>query len=121
MKKSAQPAFVTPEERPEQFQKGKLNELVYAIVREVPDGKVITYGDIAERLGNRGLARAVGNCLHRNPDPDYTPCFRVVNSDGRLAPNFGFGGPEEQQRRLEANGIQVVNGKVDLKKYRWKR
>lgn len=97
-----------------------LSEAVYAFLRSVPAGKVVTYGQIATYLGNPHLARVVGNILHRNPDPDHTPCFRVVNSQGRLAPNFAIDGPEEQQRRLEADGIEVKDLHVDLSKYQYR-
>lgn len=63
------------------------------------------------------MSRAVGNALHKNPDPDHIPCYRVVNSKGELAGAFAFGGEEVQRKLLEADGIEVVNGKVDLKKY----
>lgn len=96
-----------------------LAEEVYAFLRSIPSGKVVTYGQIATHLGNPHLARAVGNILHHNPDPDYTPCFRVVNSKGRLAPNFAIDGPEEQQRRLEADGIEVIDFYVDLSQYQY--
>lgn len=95
-------------------------EAVYSYLRSIPSGKVVTYGQIAAHLGNPHLARVVGNILHHNPDPDRTPCFRVVNSQGRLAPNFAIDGPEEQQRRLEADGIEVRNLHVDLDKYQYR-
>ena len=66
------------------------------------------------------MARAVGNALHHNPDPDNIPCFRVVNSKGELAGEFAFGGAGAQARLLEAEGIEVVEGRVDLKKYQMK-
>ena len=56
-------------------------------------------------------------CGHRNPDPDSIPCFRVVNSKGELSGEFAFGGSGAQQRLLEADGIEVVDGRVDLSKY----
>lgn len=87
----------------------------------IPDGKVVTYKQIAEYLGNPGYARLVGNYLHVNPDPDRYPCFKVVNHQGRLATNFGFGGAAEQKRRLEKDGVEVSSEfKVDLEKYQWK-
>ena len=93
-------------------------EQVYTLVRAVPEGRVTTYGDIARALGNRGLARAVGNALHRNDDAFSTPCWRVLNHRGHLASNYGIGGPEMQRRFLEADGIQVSpDGFVDLDKY----
>ena len=94
-------------------------EKVYEYLRKIPSGKVVTYGQIAEYLGNPRLARAVGNALHVNPDPDRNPCFRVVNASGKLSGNFGFGGIEEQKRRLAEDGIEVKNYRVDLAKYGW--
>lgn len=93
---------------------------VYEAVKMIPEGMVSTYGDIAILAGSPGAARAVGNALHVNPDPDGTPCFRVVNSEGKLAKNFGFGGPLEQKKRLEEDGIEVINYKVNLEVYRWR-
>ena len=92
-------------------------EEVYALLREIPDGKVTTYGRIGELLGNRRYARTVGNALHANPDGDKYPCYKVVNSKGRLSASYAFGGIEAQKRRLEAEGIEVIDYKVDLKKY----
>ena len=63
------------------------------------------------------MSRAVGNALHKNPDPEHIPCYRVVNSKGELAGAFAFGGENAQKKLLEADGVEVVNGKVDLKKY----
>ena len=63
------------------------------------------------------MARAVGNALHRNPDPDSIPCYRVVNAKGELAGAFAFGGAGAQEKLLEAEGVEVIDGKVDLKKY----
>ena len=70
--------------------------------------------------GSNGMARAVGNALHRNPDPDNIPCYRVVNSKGELSGAFAFGGAGQQEELLKADGIEVVNGKVDLKVYSMK-
>lgn len=92
---------------------------VYNLVRCLPSGKVTTYADLGRLLGNRYLARAVGNALHRNPDGDGTACFRVLNAAGKTAPGFAFGGPGEQADRLMADGICVQNGQVDLFRYRW--
>ena len=92
-------------------------EEVYKITRQIPKGKVSTYGKIAELLGNPKAARAVGNALHNNPDPFYTPCYRVVSSQGKLAEHFGLGGKEVQKEMLEKDGIEVIDFTVDLKKY----
>ena len=90
---------------------------IYEAVKKIPKGHVATYGRIAEMAGEPKMAWAVGNALHKNPDPDNIPCFRVVNSKGELAGEFAFGGKGTQAKLLEADGVEVVNGKVDLKKY----
>lgn len=90
---------------------------IYEAVKKIPRGKVATYGQVAELAGNKKMARAVGNALHKNPNPDLIPCYRVVNAKGELAGEFAFGGVGVQARLLEADGIEVVNGKVDLEKY----
>lgn len=90
---------------------------IYEAVKQIPKGKVATYGQIAKLAGDKKMCRAVGNALHRNPDPDSIPCYRVVNAKGELSGEFAFGGPKTQQRLLEADGIEVVDGKVDLRIY----
>ena len=90
---------------------------IYEAVKKIPYGCVATYGQVAELAGDRKMARAVGNALHKNPDPDNIPCFRVVNSRGELAGEFAFGGPGAQARLLEAEGIEVKEGRVDIKKF----
>ena len=90
---------------------------IYEAVKKIPNGKVATYAQIAEMAGDRKMARAVGNALHKNPDPDNIPCFRVVNSKGECSGSFAFGGLDEQAKRLREDGIEVVNNKVDLEKY----
>ncbi len=89
---------------------------IYEAVKRIPKGSVATYGQIAEMAGNKKMCRAVGNALHKNPDPDSIPCYRVVNSKGELSAAFAFGGKEAQAKLLEADGIKVTDGRVDLKK-----
>lgn len=96
-----------------------MKQRVYDYLLTIPKGKVVTYGQIAAALGNKHLARAVGNILHTNPRPDLYPCYKVVNAQGKLAKNFGFGGIAEQKRRLECDGVEVVDDAVDLKKFGW--
>ena len=90
---------------------------IYEAVKLIPRGCVATYGQVAELAGDKKMARAVGNALHRNPDPETIPCYRVVNAKGELAGEFAFGGAGAQAKLLEADGIQVIDGKVDLHKY----
>ena len=90
---------------------------IYEAVKKIPKGKVATYGKVAELAGNPKMARAVGNALHHNPDPEHIPCYRVVNANGELSGEFAFGGKGAQAGLLEAHGIKVVDGKVDLTIY----
>lgn len=92
---------------------------IYEAVKQIPKGKVATYGRIAGLAGDRKMARAVGNALHKNPDPENIPCFRVVNAEGKCSGSFAFGGPDAQAKRLREDGIEVVNNRVDLEKYGW--
>ncbi len=94
-------------------------QAVYDFLTTIPRGKVVTYGQIAEFLGSRRLARAVGSVLHQNPDGEKYPCCKVVDSRGRLSAQYAFGGLAEQKRRLEADGVPVENGRVDLRKYQY--
>ena len=95
-----------------------MKEKVYEFVKNIPQGKVATYRQIAEYLGNKKLARVVGNVLHNNPDPTIIPCHRVVNAKGEVAGHFAFGGAKGQREKLEKEGIVFEeNGKVNLKKY----
>ena len=90
---------------------------IYEAVKKIPKGKVATYGKVDEMAGDKKMARAVGNALHKNPDPDGIPCYRVVNAKGELAGEFAFGGRGAQAKLLQEDGVEVVDGKVDLKRY----
>jgi len=90
---------------------------IYEAVKKIPQGKVATYGQVAALAGNPGMCRAVGNALHKNPDPEHVPCYRVVNAKGELSGEFAFGGAGQQAKLLQADGIEVINGRVDLQKY----
>ena len=94
-----------------------LKEQVYNYLLTIKKGKVVTYKQIAEYLGNPKLSRVVGNIIHKNPNENKYPCYKVVNSKGCLSKKFAFGGIEKQKEKLEKEDIQVINYKVDLKKY----
>lgn len=95
-----------------------MEEKVYEFLLMIPKGKVVTYGQVAEYLGNKRLARVVGNILHNNPDENKYPCYKVVDSKGKLSDHFAFGGIEKQKEKLEKDGIVVKDYKVDLKKFK---
>ena len=90
---------------------------IYEAVKRIPKGCVATYGQVATMAGNERMSRAVGNALHKNPTPGIVPCHRVVDAKGRLAGGFAFGGMEAQASLLAREGVEVVDGKVDLGKY----
>ena len=90
---------------------------IYEAVKQIPRGKVATYGQVASMAGNPKMSRAVGNALHKNPDPENIPCYRVVNAKGELSGAFAFGGADVQANLLRADGIEVIDNKVDLAKY----
>ena|SRR3989344_1805537 len=95
------------------------NQKVYETVKEIPAGKVTTYGEVARKLGNPRWSRQVGWALHANRSADV-PCHRVVDRTGRLAPNFAFDGAGEQRRRLEVEGVGFRDEMhVNLTKFIW--
>ena len=87
-------------------------ELIYDVVKQIPKGKVATYGQVAALAGSRRWSRVVGYALHANPDPEHIPCHRVVNAQGRLSRSYAFGGIEAQRRLLEFEGVVFKNDLV---------
>lgn len=83
-------------------------ESVYELVRQIPEGKVTSYGEIARALGTRD-ARRVGHALHANPSGDKTPCHRVVTQDGKLSESYAFGGSIEQYAKLKEEGVTFLD------------
>ncbi len=95
-------------------------ESVYKVVKQIPAGKVLSYGDVARLAGNPKMSRQVGWALHVNPEQGVIPCHRVVFKDGSLANGFAFGGREVQRDMLIKEGVEVSRDfKIDMKKFRW--
>ena len=94
---------------------------IYEVVKQIPYGHAATYAQVAETAGDRRWARDVGNALHKNPDPNCIPCNRVVNAKGELSKAFAFGGVAAQEKFLAKEGVEVRDGRVDLKKYGWRK
>jgi len=95
---------------------------VYRLVRQVPRGKVVTYGQVAAILGHPRAARAVGQALRMLPPMlvRVVPWQRVINSAGSISHRGDIMRPDVQRERLEAEGIQFSRGgKVDLRRARW--
>src|SRR5690349_6783376 len=95
--------------------------LVYDVVRQIPRGRVTSYGAIAACLGTKMSARMVGWAMNSGHDPSLKiPAHRVVNRNGMLTGKMHFGEAGEMQRRLEKENIKVVNDKVqDFKNVFW--
>jgi len=84
---------------------------VYGLIKRIPCGKVTTYSEIARALGNRNLARSVGNALNRNPDLVVVPCHRIVRSDGSVGGyKLGCG---KKIELLEGEGVKIKEGLID--------
>lgn len=94
----------------------EFEEKVVGIVRKIPKGKVSTYGRIAKKLKNPGLARAVGNVVRKAPLIDSSiPCHRVIKTDGRTG-KYRFGRNKKIQL-LKKEGVEVKDGRVNLEKF----
>lgn len=95
------------------------NERVYELVRQIPPGRVATYGAIALLCGNPRAGRAVGWAMRQSRAPDV-PCHRVINRLGQMAPDGVFGGQDRQRAMLAAEGVAFrPDGTVDLSISGW--
>ncbi len=95
-------------------------EKIYSILRKVPKGKVVTYGQLARMAGNRKAARAVGAFMRLNQDAPHTPCHRVVASNGEMTGYSGLGGIKKKKKMLVAEGVHFKKERVDLDYSLWK-
>lgn len=95
-------------------QESSFKRRVYAAAKQIPRGKVATYGDIARAIGHAGAARAVGNALNKNPHKNV-PCHRVIRSDGSIG---GYAaGSSLKIKILSREGVAATGGKVNLEVY----
>jgi methylated-DNA-protein-cysteine methyltransferase-like protein len=96
-------------------------EKVYALVRKIPKGRAMSYGDIAEYLGTKGSARTVGYAMnHAHTISPAVPAHRVVNRNGLLTGKHHFGSPTMMQQLLENEGIIILDDQIqDFEKIRW--
>lgn len=95
-------------------------ERIYSVVDCIPRGSVSTYGWIAERVGFARHARLVGHALRVLPDGRDIPWHRVINAQGRISFPRGSAPYAEQRRRLEEEGVRLVRGRIDLKRFGWR-
>lgn len=92
---------------------------IYTLTRQIPRGKVATYGQLARMAGNPKAARAVGACMKTNPDAPHTPCHRVVAADGSLTGYSGAGGIVKKKAMLIAEGVLFSGARVNLSGSLW--
>ena len=93
---------------------------VYNIVKDIPKGKVATYGQLAQMAGAPKMAQFISYALHSKKRPEDVPCHRVVNRLGDLSCGEAFGGWQQQARLLESEGVSFLpDGRVDMKKCQW--
>lgn len=93
------------------------NEKCYALLSQVPKGKVTTYKELAHTMNSKAY-RAIGNAMNKNPYAPKIPCHRVIKSNGEVG---GFAsGTKKKIALLISEGIEVKEGQVDLKKYLFK-
>lgn len=94
---------------------------IYDIVRQIPRGKVATYGDVAEQCGWINHSRLVGYALHNLPPNSGIPWHRVINSQGKISISNLYGLADFQRHLLAKEGIAFTNDRIDFTKYGWIR
>jgi methylated-DNA-protein-cysteine methyltransferase-like protein len=104
---------------PEKSATQKRNERILRTICDIPPGKVASYGQIAEIAGIPRGARQVGYALRHSPSGHSVPWYRVITSSGKIAFESGSRAYREQVKRLKMDGVTVLEGKVDMRRYRW--
>lgn len=96
-------------------------QAVYKIVAAIPEGKVATYGQVAELAGMPGGGQEVGHIMSRVKATQNLPCHRVVNKTGAMSPEFAFGGKDRQRAMLEEEGVLFTgDGCIDMVRHQWR-
>ncbi|MBP3062408.1 methylated-DNA-protein-cysteine methyltransferase related protein [Ectopseudomonas chengduensis] len=95
-------------------------EALYLVLAQVPAGKVVNYGELAQLAGLGRAARWVGRTLGQLPDGTTLPWHRVIAAGGRLSLSAGSPAGAEQRARLRAEGISILNERVDMRRHGWR-
>lgn len=94
-------------------------QALYAVLAQIPAGRVVSYGQLAELAGLGRAARWVGHCLSQLPEGSTLPWHRVVAAGGRLSLPAGSPAGDEQRRRLAAEGIALLGSRLDIRRHGW--
>ncbi len=108
---------MTPDPKLGKTDTGNWYQSVWKVVCEIPDGHVLTYGEVARLSGMPRAARRVSQALRRAPRGLDLPWHRVINSQGKISFKKDSIGWQKQKDLLEAEGVVFLNGKIDLGKY----
>ncbi|QXP25958.1 MGMT family protein [Stutzerimonas stutzeri] len=92
---------------------------VYLVMSQIPPGKVVSYGELAAMAGLGRAARWVGRLMSQLPDDTSLPWHRVIAAGGRLSLPAGTAAGHEQRMRLRAEGLTIVNDRVDMRRHGW--
>lgn len=92
---------------------------VYLVMSQIPPGKVVSYGELAAMAGLGRAARWVGRLMSQLPDDTTLPWHRVIAAGGRLSLPAGTAAGHEQRVRLRAEGLTIVNDRVDMRRHGW--
>lgn len=92
---------------------------VYLVMAQIPEGKVVSYGEVAAMAGLGRAARWVGRLMSQLPEGTSLPWHRVIGAGGRLSLPPGTAAGHEQRMRLRAEGITIINDRVDIRRYGW--
>ncbi len=95
------------------------NAAIYSALAQIPTGKVITYGQLAALAGIPNGARIIGKVLCNLPEKSELPWHRVINAQGKISLPVDSESYREQLKRLQEEGIAIINGKINLKFYSW--
>ncbi|MEN5047707.1 MGMT family protein [Pseudomonas koreensis] len=105
-----------PEESEAQIRRTAL----YSTLAQVPEGKVVSYGQLAELAGLGRAARWVGRILSQLPGDTKLPWHRVLGAGGRISLPPGSPSGDEQRARLRSEGVTVLNNRVDIQRHGWR-
>ncbi|MDF2644046.1 MAG: base-flipping protein YbaZ [Pseudomonas sp.] len=93
---------------------------LYLTLAQVPEGKVVSYGQLAELAGLGRAARWVGRTLSQLPEGSALPWHRVLGANGRISLPVGSASGDEQRARLRAEGLTILNNRVNMQRHGWR-